>query len=387
MIQSITARASTVPLYFVMLCASFAFSACHDSSPVAPPAPPDPPYEHEEPPVQPLNTIQVLTLETYDGSGQTVHPDVTSTPDGWAARRRHLAITPYPNGQSSEENPSIFIADNGVTWHPPATGINPLVRPKAYGYLSDPDILYNSITEELWMYYREVMSENEIYLIRSKDGITWNKPDLVIHAPNHQILSPSVVRRGNRDWLMWSVNAGSVGCGSNSTTVELRRSQDGIVWSAPEAVSLVNASLYAWHIDVSWIPSRKEFWAVYNAKTPGSCTTTTLFFATSKDGLHWTVFKQPLLEHGAIPEFQDVVYRSTLEYSESRDEITFWYSGARYETGRYNWQSAVQRRTRNDVFALAEPARGLSKQRLAARGSRVDSKTTGIPTLSNETAP
>lgn len=385
MIQFITARTSSVPLYVIMLCASITLSACHDSDAVAPIEPP--PEQPEEPPTQPLNSIQVLSLETYDGSGQVVHPDVTSTPDGWAARRRHLAITPYPNGQSSEENPSIFVANNEVTWRPPADGINPLVRPKTSGYLSDPDILYNTIMQELWMYYREVLSENEIYLIRSKNGIVWGKPKLVVHAPNHQLLSPSVVHRGSRDWLMWSVNAGGVGCGSNSTKVELRRSQDGIQWSAPEAVSLPNDALYAWHIDVVWVPSHSEFWAVYNAKTPGSCTTTALFFATSKDGLQWTTFKQPLLERGVIPEFQDIVYRSTLKYDKSSDEITFWYSGARYEAGRYNWQSAVQRRTRGEVFSLAKPAPGLNKQQLAMRRSMVDSKATGIPALSNETAP
>jgi len=58
-------------------------------------------------------------------------------------------------------------------------------------------------------------------------------------------------------------------------------------WSPPEQVSLVQLGYSVWHIDVQWIASRSEFWALYNVKTPGSCTTPAVYLATSGDGVTW----------------------------------------------------------------------------------------------------
>jgi hypothetical protein len=54
-----------------------------------------------------------------------------------------------------------------------------------------------------------------------------------------------------------------------------------------------------------------------------------------------------VLVKGAIPELQDIVYRSTFEYDELTDAVTFWFSGARWEAGRYRWAAAVERRHRS----------------------------------------
>ena len=56
---------------------------------------------------------------------------------------------------------------------------------------------------------------------------------------------------------------------------------------------------------------------------------------------------------GVIPELQDIVYRTTFEYDPATDALTFWYSGARYERGRYRWAAAVERRLRAQVFEAA----------------------------------
>ena len=86
---------------------------------------------------------------------------------------------------------------------------------------------------ELWLYYRQVTSNNVVQLVRTSDGRTWSAPMEVIRAPNHQIVSPSVVRRESGDWWMFAVNSGSSGCGAASTVVEVRRSTDGIHWGPP----------------------------------------------------------------------------------------------------------------------------------------------------------
>ena len=326
--------------------------------------------------VPPPTDLHVLALETFDGSGQAVHPDAAITPPTWAPDQTQLFVTPYPNGDATKENPSLFTGRSFVDWLIPPGVMNPIARP-ATGYLSDPDEVFNPETNELWLYYRAVTSENEILLIRGSGPSTWSPPTLVASGTNHTIVSPTVVRRGAGNWLMWSVNSGTGGCAGNSTTVEMRRSSDGINWSDPATTDLSEVNAFAWHIDVEWIPSKQEFWAIYNVKIPGSCTTSELHFARSTDGLHWVMAGGPVLVRGAIPAFADIVYRASLLYDEATDSITLWYSGARFQDGRYDWRIATERLTASAFF-----------ERLAASGlPGGGSGVTTAPPLTDADAP
>ena len=308
------------------------------------------PDEEEHPP---LDVILPLAFDTYDGSGEVVHPDEARVPPGWGGGDpRRMAITPYPGGDSHFENPSLFAGRSGVAWWLEPGAPNPVVMPTA-GYLSDPDVVFDPELGELRLYYRMVAGANRILLVRSTNGSTWSAPVELFAGPNHTIVSPSVVRRAPGEWLMWTVNGGG-GCSAASASVELRRSSDGVVWSAAEPVALEQAGFFPWHIDVRWIEPLGQYWALFNVKTPGSCTTPALYLATSADGVQWTTYPSPVLVRGALPAFAHVVYRSTLAYDETLDEVTFWYSGAAYALGRWRWSAAVQRRSRAGLFgALA----------------------------------
>ena len=301
----------------------------------------------------PLRVVRPLTFSTFDGSGQVVHPDFAATPPGVMGFPSHLAITPYPGGNAAYELPSLFASEAGYGWQLEAGAPNPVVTASG-GYMSDPDLVYVPDAHELWMYYRQVTGQNIIHLRRSPDGMQWGSDVTVLSAPNHQIISPAVVYRGPGDWLMWSVNAGPAGCAGGATEVELRRSSDGIVWSPPVPVSLNSpAGLSAWHIDVQWIAPRNEFWALYNAKQRGGCLTPALFLATSPDGRNWRTLPEPVLQKGSIPAFQDAVYRSTFAYDPIADEITFWFSGARWDGHGYAWSGAVERVPRTELWPLS----------------------------------
>lgn len=302
-----------------------------------------------EPGELPFDEIRGLDFATYEGSRQVVHPDYAFTPNDLFGPRHHLAITPYPFGNARYENPSLFDGGRPDMWALSPGTPNPIVLPEQ-GYLSDPDLVYVPEHDELWLYYRQVTTDNIIHLVRTRDGRQWTSPAEVVRAPNHQIVSPSVVRRGADDWWMFSVNAGASGCGGPSTVVEVRRSSDGIHWSAPAPADLTQPNLWVWHIDVQWIPSRNVFWAVYNVKTGGGCTTPAVYMASSDDGMAWQVVSTPVLAKGGYPAFQDIVYRSTFSYDPADDALTFWYSGARYENSRYVWSAAIERRRRTDIF-------------------------------------
>jgi hypothetical protein len=331
----------------------------------------------EEPPV---SQITALPLVTYEGSGQAVHPDFARVPAEWNGDAYRLVATPYPGGNASYENPSLYTSAAGVSWVVPSGVRNPLELPSDGSYLSDPDMVYDPDHGELRIYYRRVTSENEIWMIRSSNGVAWSAPVLTVHAPNHMIVSPTIVRRSSTEWLMWSVNSGAVGCGSSSTTVELRHSSNGVTWTAPEATVLADPDGFPWHIDVEWIPSRSEYWAVYPVKKAGSCTTDRLRFATSADGVHWKSYPSPLLMKGASNDLRDVVYRSSVDVDESTGVVSLWYSGARLDHGGYSWHLAWERVTIDALFARVN-APVSAAARIAA------ASTPALPQLTNETAP
>jgi len=165
----------------------------------------------------PPSSLSALTVESYDGSGQTVHPHHVTLPAPvaiasgdrhWRSPRAcssllHIpAETPASRIRRSSRARTACTGRRREEWP---------IRSPAPGYLSDPDALYDPESSEIWLYYRQVTEKNLIWLIRSSDGTRWSEPALVVSARNHQIISPTVVRRGEGDWLMWAVNAGADG--------------------------------------------------------------------------------------------------------------------------------------------------------------------------------
>jgi hypothetical protein len=302
-----------------------------------------------------FDVLQVLSLSTYDGSGQVVHPDMARTPT-FQHSSLWLAITPYPSGNASFENPSVFQSDDPLAWSVPVGLTNPIAKPSS-GYFSDPDIVLSEDRKELWVYFREVTGiQNIIRLANSADGVHWSSPTQVIAVPSHELVSPAVVRGApHAPWQMWSVNSGPKGCRAPATSVERRTSQDGRLWSGPQPVDLQQPGFNVWHIEVQWLPSRGEYWALYNVYAPGSnCVTPALYLATSSDGISWTTFPSPVLSHGVIDEFGDVVYRSTFDYDADFGAVTFWFSGSKYNGTAYTWRMAAQIRRVPDLFRQIE---------------------------------
>ncbi|HEY4101642.1 MAG TPA: hypothetical protein VGM20_12290 [Gemmatimonadales bacterium] len=306
-------------------------------------------------PVHPLDLVSLVPLSTYEGSGQAVHPDVVVAP-GFTGGY-WLAATPYPGGNANFENPSLFQSADAIGWTVPLGLMNPIDHPANGAYLSDPDIVFNPATNELWLYYREVADgANRVRLVRSADGVHWSAPTVVASAPSHQIVSPAVVRGSPLGaWAMWSVNSGPAGCDATATTVELRTSSDGVHWNAPTAAGLAQPGVNIWHIDVQWLPGRGEYWAVYNTYAHGgTCTTDALYMAVSHDGTHWQTFPSPIARRGVIDALADIIYRSTFLLDPAANTVTFWYSGAAYNSGSgYVWRIATVTRRVDDLLAAA----------------------------------
>ncbi|HXX53549.1 MAG TPA: hypothetical protein VEI28_03155 [Thermodesulfovibrionales bacterium] len=272
------------------------------------------------------NSPSPLKIPTYDGSGQITHPDVISFEFPWNNYIHWMVATPYPDRNAAHENPSIFASNDGKNWSVPAGISNPIARPPANAYLSDPDIVYHP-SYGIRVYYRLVdESNNRIFFIQSSDGRKWTQPVETIAVPNHQLISPAVIVRENQ-YIMYSVKLS----GNNNTRVERRRSKDGIKWRLPEDVTVLNVKDdIIWHIDASYVPIRKEFWLLFYSY-PSSF----LYLAVSKDGLRFNTLPVPLLAGSEEPKawkqgvfWDSGLYRSTFQVSR-KGEFLLWYTGTK----------------------------------------------------------
>jgi len=280
-----------------------------------------------------------IEFDTYEASRQVVHPSAVVFPSAWHGQRFWLALTPYPNSDSRVENPSLYAGATGADWLAPKGLTNPVARTRR-GYLSDPDLAYDPAADELRLYYREVMEKHHgkakpgheadvVYLARSKDGVTWSPARPVVADVGRFVVSPAIARRANGDWKMWSVDAGRSGCTARATHIIMRSSSDGVAWSEPSRVSFKQQGYHPWHLDVQYVSQLGAYWALVAAFPHGAtCTATSLFLATSTDGVNWTTFPTPLLSRGVLPQFSTNVYRSTFAFDEDGNGLTIWLTGA-----------------------------------------------------------
>jgi hypothetical protein len=280
-----------------------------------------------------------IDFDTYENSHQVVHPSAVAFASPWHGQRFWLALTPYPNSDSYVENPSVFSGTTSDAFAVPAGLTNPVAR-TTRGYLSDPELTYDPAADELRLYYREVVEirrgrekplhkADVVYLARSNDGHSWSSPTIVTIDMNRFVVSPTVTRRADGDWKMWSVNAGRAGCTAKQTRLILRRSMDGVTWSVPTEVAFNQPGYLPWHIDVQYVPQLEAYWALVAAYPRGTaCTATSLFLATSTDGVSWTTYPFPVLARGAIPQFSANVYRSTFAFDQDAGGLTIWLTGA-----------------------------------------------------------
>src|SRR5690606_6972243 len=112
-----------------------------------------------------------LGIRTYDGSNQTVHPDVLFFDTGWNGYKFWMVHTPYPYSDEKLENPSIVASNDGIYWDEPKGLINPIVEPTEQelierAHYSDATLVMNGDTMECW--YRYVNREKNLEQIHRK---------------------------------------------------------------------------------------------------------------------------------------------------------------------------------------------------------------------------
>jgi hypothetical protein len=283
------------------------------------------------------NATAPLTTPTYDGSGQAMHPGIVYFPGGWHGFNYWLVVTPYPNYDATKENPSILASTDNVSWVVPAGLTNPIAP--GTGALADGDLFYDAVSDQLWVSYIDKSSSGgaSVHLLRrvSSDGVTWGSPEDLFGAPYNALISPAVEKIGNT-YYVWYVDASPAGSSATSSKVFYRTSADGRNWSPALPAAIDQPGYVIWHIDVLNVPARNELIMLAAAYPAGQASgNTSLFLATSPDGVNWSTFSKPILSPGSGWD-SGQIYRSTLLYDSSSDRIRIWYSarsGNEWHTG------------------------------------------------------
>ena len=360
---------------------ALALCACHAAQD-APTAPLVPEVEViDDPPADPSAAIfepEAMRVFTYDGSGELVHPDAVVFPKSWQGKRYWYAATPYPFGNPAFENPSGYVGNRRNDWHL-ATGVrNPLAMPDDDAYLSDPDLVYDPVRDELRLYYRQTTRDaDQIFAKASRDGVSWGEAVLLVQEARYNAISPAVTREPDGSWRMWTVGARYGGCHARSAKMQLseRRSRDGLNWNAPSPVTLVIPGQVPWHWDIQWVSAKHEYWALVAAYPDGTdCSRSNVYFARSDDGTTWVASPRPLLSAGTVEALNDLVYRSTFRYFPNGDLVTVWFSGARREGTDFHYSVATARYPYEELLRrVSEPLTSALPRQAVPRREWADS--------------
>ena len=261
-----------------------------------------------------------LETPTYDGSGQAIHPDVVYFENGWNGYKYWMAMTPYPNSNNAYENPSILASSDEYNWVEPDGITNPVEPAPAVGYNSDPDMIYNDDSDELWLYFRYTnQSQDIIYLKKSSDGIHWSDKTNVLESSFASLLSPAVIKESGK-YYMWVVDKNP-----SPYQLKLYESTDGENFSLNTSCLLdyTPSGKDIWHVDV--IKVNSEYWGLFTFCDAGAATYGGRnYFAKSTDKVNWHVQEKILIDVRSGYWDSDIIYRGSLLYSEPYLKI--WYS-------------------------------------------------------------
>jgi hypothetical protein len=153
-------------------------------------------------------TVTIPTSVVADD--QITSPSVVYSQEKWNGYHYWMIVTPYNGTNPDDENPEIFCSNDGLTWAVPTGTSNPLVAsPAGTDYNSDAFITFSPDGNELLVLYRSFVNPAEnLWLIRSTDGVTWTTPILLKtwNSTSVRFQSPSLIWDHENDrWVVFLV--------------------------------------------------------------------------------------------------------------------------------------------------------------------------------------
>jgi len=275
----------------------------------------------------PWNADLPSPIDTYDGSGATIHPSVVDMGTaGWNGYRYWLGDTPYGPasgdpmaGDNQTENPCIWASNTTAAFEVPAGVTNPLspAPGPGVGFHSDTELVHNPDTDTMILFFRRAMSGADHIQIRaltSTDGAAWTDVGVVLEVPlTGGRLSPAVVREGVGSWSMWV-------WGDNETGSRYTATNPLGPWTGPTSLTLNGGVLAGWHGDT--IKHDGRYLMAYS--TPGK---EAFHAAVSTDGIAFTRPANHVLMSARAGDWDTALYRISLSIpSDAAGVVDVWYS-------------------------------------------------------------
>jgi hypothetical protein len=284
--------------------------------------------------VSKLPTDSILSISTYDGSNQIVHPDVI-----FKNNKLILAITPYPNYNDSLENPCLYTSNNGLVFHEYLAKINPLVNTPKMDHNSDPDIMYDK-KGNLVLFYLETMrpfTNKVISLTQIGKSKKFRKRIVLFHDLTKKkdlILSPALANLNDQHFMFF------VNCSLKKNRIQYVASKNLTKFDSKRTKKVkisFPVNYKPWHLDV--ITGNDKYYLLVNGfYGEQNADLYSLFIAESNDLIHWTKNHEILTETNVPDKDLGYIYRATGLVT--KDTIALWYS---YATKQGTWKLAVKK--------------------------------------------
>lgn len=211
------------------------------------------------------NTVDI---PTYDGSGQTCHPTISSFQG-----KVYMACTPYPYGVEYYENPCLYVRDSDSRRWKPVPGVFPLILPERLGFehYSDPCLFQQDGKLVLLFRKNERRPEGTVELLYTSattDGKSWSAPRLLAEGGEDALISPAAT--GGELFCVEREIPGNV----DSSTRLVRYALDGLSGLGGRTVCRMEGleqGFLVWHIECATLPNgtvRGLFMLQEKFKTP-----------------------------------------------------------------------------------------------------------------------
>lgn len=267
-----------------------------------------------------LNSPSTLTIPDYPGLGKVVHPDVLYFAAGWNGYKYWMAYTPYP--PEANENPSLAVSNDGVTWITPPGLTNPVIAaPTAPAYNSDASLCMSADGLTMWLIWRKfevVANYDRVYVASSTDGITWGASTLIIDTSYPYAMSPSALWDGAQ-FVMYT-------CTLETLTYHIERrvcaTMDG-TWGAVTDITFANSSqMQPKHADI--ILSGGVYYLIFMDSVVAHGVNRGLYFAKGSNGIAFTLDPNFRMAYG-VGVWDYEPYRASL--LPVGDGMDIYYSG------------------------------------------------------------
>lgn len=247
-----------------------------------------------------------ILIETIDGGGQVVHPDI----DIYGERIAFIG-TPYPYAMEEYENPCLYVGNDLTTLAHVACPLDVQQKHTQGVHLSDPCIAADG--KMLLCVYRDTRKKDDyIYLksVSQKDngGYVISERTLLLESHNRYILSPAIILKGD-NMFMYHVETDRI-----TSRLEINIFERKLYTKTEQrSANLINepAGYYLWHIGIAVSgnygkkmsdPDTLEGLFLYAACNKKG--TFKLFNASSSNGVDWIVGKEI-----AVPDYLDGIIK------------------------------------------------------------------------------